>query len=113
MAAEAEQRVGDREPHQGRLVDRVDGLNLGADDYLCKPFAFEELVARVHALARRSPSAPPVARRGDLTVDRGRRRVSRAGRPIVLTHKEFGVLELLLAETVIGGQPEHREHPGE
>jgi DNA-binding response OmpR family regulator len=79
------------------VEDRVDGLNLGADDYLCKPFAFEELVARVHALARRSPSAPPVVQRGDLTVDRARRRVSRAGRPVVLTRKEFGVLELLLA----------------
>jgi DNA-binding response OmpR family regulator len=79
------------------VEDRVDGLNLGADDYLCKPFAFEELIARVRALARRSPSAPPVVRRGDLTVDRARRRVCRAGRPVVLTRKEFGVLELLLA----------------
>ena len=77
--------------------ERVDGLNLGADDYLGKPFAFTELVARVRALARRSPSAPPLVRRGDLTVDRARRRVSRAGRPVVLTRKEFGVLELLLA----------------
>jgi DNA-binding response OmpR family regulator len=79
------------------VEDRVDGLSLGADDYLCKPFAFEELVARVRALARRSPSAPPVVRRGDLTVDCFRRRVTRAGRPVVLTRKEFGVLELLLA----------------
>src|SRR5215472_13567146 len=78
------------------VEDRVDGLNLGADDYLGKPFAFAELVARVHALARRSPSAPPVVRRGDLLVDRARRRVSRAGRPVILTRKEFGVLELLL-----------------
>jgi DNA-binding response OmpR family regulator len=79
------------------VEDRVDGLNLGADDYLGKPFAFTELVARVQALARRSPAAPPVVRRGDLTVDRARRRVSRAGRPVVLTHKEFGVLEMLVA----------------
>ena len=79
------------------VEDRVDGLNLGADDYLGKPFAFTELVARVRALARRSPSAPPVVRRGDLLVDRARRRVSRAGRPVILTRKEFGVLELLLA----------------
>src|SRR5215469_102147 len=57
------------------VEDRVDGLNLGADDYLGKPFAFAELVARVRALARRSPSAPPVAQWGDLTVDRSRRRV--------------------------------------
>jgi DNA-binding response OmpR family regulator len=79
------------------VEDRVDGLNLGADDYLGKPFAFTELVARVRALARRSPSAPPVVHRGDLVVDRAQRRVSRAGRPVVLTRKEFGVLELLLA----------------
>ena len=79
------------------VEDRVDGLNLGADDYLGKPFALTELVARVRALARRSPSAPPLVQRGDLIVDRVRRRVSRAGRPVVLTRKEFGVLELLLA----------------
>ena len=77
--------------------DRVDGLNLGADDYLGKPFAFAELVARVRALARRSPSAPPVAVRGDLVIDRVRRRVSRGGRPVALTKKEFGVLEELVA----------------
>ena len=77
--------------------DRVHGLNLGADDYLTKPFAFDELVARVHALARRAPSTPPVLRRGDLVVDTARRRVSRAARPITLTRKEFGILEALLA----------------
>jgi DNA-binding response OmpR family regulator len=77
--------------------DRVDGLNLGADDYLGKPFAFTELVARVRALARRSPSAPPVLFRGDLAIDRVRRRVSRGGRPVILTRKEFGVLEALAA----------------
>ena len=76
--------------------DRVHGLNLGADDYLTKPFAFEELVARIHALARRAPSAAPVLRRGDLVVDRARRRVSRGGRPVSLTRKELGVLEELL-----------------
>ncbi|HEY4462494.1 MAG TPA: response regulator transcription factor [Streptosporangiaceae bacterium] len=81
----------------GAVSDRVDGLNLGADDYLGKPFAFEELVARVRALARRSsPAAAPVIVRGDLVVDRGRRRVSRAGRPISLTRKELGILEELL-----------------
>jgi DNA-binding response OmpR family regulator len=79
------------------VEDRVDGLNLGADDYLGKPFAFVELVARVRALARRSPSAPPVVTHGDLVVDRARRRATRAGRPVVLTRKEFGVLEALLA----------------
>jgi DNA-binding response OmpR family regulator len=77
--------------------DRVDGLNLGADDYLAKPFAFAELVARIRSLARRSPSRPPVAFCGDLAVDLVRRRVSRAGRPVTLTRKEFGVLEVLLA----------------
>jgi DNA-binding response OmpR family regulator len=80
----------------GAVRDRVDGLNLGADDYLAKPFAFAELVARVRALARRSPSAPPVTVRGELVVDRARRRVSRAGRPLSLTRKELGVLEELL-----------------
>jgi DNA-binding response OmpR family regulator len=77
--------------------DRVDGLELGADDYLGKPFAFPELVARVRALSRRAPSAPPVVRRGDLTVDRARHRASRDTRMLSLTRKEFGVLELLVA----------------
>jgi len=77
--------------------DRVEGLNLGADDYLGKPFAFTELVARVRALGRRSPSAPPVISRGDLAIDRVRRQVSRGGRPVMLTRKEFGVLEELAA----------------
>ena len=81
----------------GAIGDRVDGLNLGADDYLPKPFAFEELVARVRSLARRSPAAPPVTVHGDLVFDRARRRVSRAGRPVLLTRKELGVLEELLA----------------
>jgi DNA-binding response OmpR family regulator len=77
--------------------DRVDGLELGADDYLGKPFAFHELVARVRALGRRAPSAPPVVRRGDLTVDRARHRASRATRALSLTRKEFAILELLVA----------------
>jgi DNA-binding response OmpR family regulator len=77
--------------------DRVDGLELGADDYLPKPFAFTELVARVRALSRRGPSAPPVLRRGDLTVDRARHRASRGSRQLSLTRKEFGILEMLLA----------------
>ena len=78
--------------------DRVEGLNLGADDYLTKPFAFAELVARIHALSRRSsPASMPVIVRQDLVLDRARRRVSRAGRPVSLTRKEFGVLEVLLA----------------
>jgi DNA-binding response OmpR family regulator len=77
--------------------DRVDGLELGADDYLGKPFAFHELVARVRALCRRAPSAPPIAHHGDLTVDRARHRASRSTRALSLTRKEFGILELLIA----------------
>src|SRR5579859_7949135 len=77
--------------------DRVDGLELGADDYLGKPFAFAELVARVRALGRRAPSAPPVLRRADLTVDLARHRASRGGRSLSLTGKEFGILEMLVA----------------
>ena len=80
----------------GTVGDRVDGLNLGADDYLTKPFAFAELVARVRSLARRSPAAPPVIARGDIVFDRARRRVSRSGRPLSLTRKEMGILEELL-----------------
>ena len=79
------------------IEDRVDGLGLGADDYLSKPFAFAELVARVRALSRRPPSAPPVLHRGDLTVDRARHRASRGDRSLSLTRKEFGILEMLLA----------------
>src|SRR5260370_30197671 len=76
--------------------DGVQGLTLGADDSLGKPFAFEELVARVRALARRAPAAAPVIVRGDIVFDRARRRVSRAGRPLSLTRKEMGILEELL-----------------
>src|SRR3984885_1770164 len=76
--------------------DRGQGLNLGADDYLGKPFAFEELIARVRALARRAPATAPVVVRGDIMFDRARRRVSRAGRALSLTRKEMGILEELL-----------------
>jgi DNA-binding response OmpR family regulator len=79
------------------VADRVDGLELGADDYLCKPFVFAELVARVRALSRRAPSSPPILRHGDLTVDRARHRATRDSRPLSLTRKEFGILEMLLA----------------
>lgn len=81
----------------GTIDDRVDGLELGADDYLGKPFAFRELIARVRALGRRAPSTPPVMRSGDLTVDRARHRASRGDRTLSLTRKEFGMLEMLLA----------------
>jgi DNA-binding response OmpR family regulator len=79
------------------IDDRVDGLELGADDYLGKPFAFRELIARVRTLGRRAPSTPPVMRRGDLTVDRARHRAGRGERTLSLTRKEFGVLEMLVA----------------
>jgi DNA-binding response OmpR family regulator len=82
----------------GTIDDRVEGLSLGADDYLPKPFAFAELVARVRALGRRSrPPVPPVLRRGNLTVDTARRTAERRGCPLDLTSKEFAVLEVLLS----------------
>jgi DNA-binding response OmpR family regulator len=79
------------------LDQRVDGLNLGADDYMAKPFAFRELVARVRALGRRpSRATAPVIQRAGLRVDAGRLTVTRDGRELSLTRKEFGVLEVLL-----------------
>jgi DNA-binding response OmpR family regulator len=78
--------------------DLVDGLGLGADDYLGKPFDFPVLVARIGALARRAqPSIPPVLEHGDVVLDAAKRSAQRSGRDLELTHKEFGVLELLLA----------------
>jgi DNA-binding response OmpR family regulator len=78
--------------------DLVDGLGLGADDYLPKPFDFPVLVARIGALARRAqPAIPPLLRHGDLMVDTARRHARRGDKPLTLTPKEFGVLELLLA----------------
>jgi DNA-binding response OmpR family regulator len=78
--------------------DLVEGLGLGADDYLAKPFDFPVLVARIGALARRAqPSIPPVLEHCDLALDTARRCASRGGRPLALRPKEFGVLELLLA----------------
>lgn len=82
--------------------DRVSGLESGADDYLTKPFAFRELLARLKALARRRPAVVPAQHRiTDLEVDLSARTVRRAGKPILLTAKEFALLELLL------------RHPGE
>jgi DNA-binding response OmpR family regulator len=81
----------------GSVADRVEGLQLGADDYLPKPFAFDELVARVRALGRRAtPATPPVLQVGDLTLDPAKRTVLRGGQLVDLTRKEFGVLEVLL-----------------
>jgi DNA-binding response OmpR family regulator len=82
----------------GTLADRVHGLDLGADDYLTKPFDFPELLARVRALARRSgPPVPPVLCCADVQLDPARRTVTRAGRPVALSPKEFAVLAHLLA----------------
>ncbi|HVV77258.1 MAG TPA: response regulator transcription factor [Mycobacteriales bacterium] len=82
----------------GTLRDRVGGLELGADDYLAKPFDFPELVARVRALGRRSaPALPPVLACGDLTLDSSRRVATRAGRHLDLSPKEFALLEYLLS----------------
>ena len=78
--------------------DLIDGLGLGADDYLAKPFDFRVLVARIGALARRAqPSIPPVLEHGDVVLDTARRKARRADEPLELRPKEFGVLEHLLA----------------
>ncbi len=82
----------------GSIHDRVCGLDLGADDYLPKPFALKELVARIRALGRRAaPPVPPVLSVGDLSLDPARHLAERAGRDLCLTKKEFGVLEALLS----------------
>jgi DNA-binding response OmpR family regulator len=80
------------------VEDRVDGLRLGSDDYLTKPFAFDELIARIRALARRAqPALPPQLSAGDLVLDTARRTASRSGRSIELAPKELACLELLLS----------------
>jgi len=82
----------------GATEDLVEGLALGADDYLAKPFRFAELVARIRALARRSaPRQPAVLRHGDIELDPAARRLTRDGTPIELARKEFAVLETLMA----------------
>jgi two-component system copper resistance phosphate regulon response regulator CusR len=78
------------------VADRVRGLELGADDYLVKPFAFSELLARVRTVLRRGPNrVPDVVRVADLEIDPVRHRASRSGRPLDLTPKEFALLSLL------------------
>jgi DNA-binding response OmpR family regulator len=81
----------------GGLTDRVEGLNLGADDYLAKPFDFPELTARVRALGRRvAEPLPPVLQHGDIKLDPASRTVSRAGQRLALSARELAVLEYLL-----------------
>lgn len=79
------------------VADRVSGLALGADDYLSKPFAFAELVLRIRALGRRGRAHAPTLVRGDLVVDTLRRRVTRGGREIAVTAKEYATLYALLS----------------
>jgi DNA-binding response OmpR family regulator len=82
------------------LADRVDGLVTGADDYLTKPFAFAELLARIRALLRRSRLAQPIVLAvADLTLDPASRRVARGDVPVTLTAKEFAILEVLMRST--------------
>ena len=91
----------------GAIGDRVAGLTLGADDYLPKPFAFAELVARIRALARRAqPPVPPVLRKADLTVDPARRLAVRGSTPLDLSPKELAVLEILLSADGAAVSPE-------
>jgi DNA-binding response OmpR family regulator len=82
----------------GDLADRVAGLRMGADDYLAKPFEYDELVARVQALGRRvRPTLPPVLCKAGISLDTGRRTAARNGRTLTLAPKEFAVLHELLA----------------
>ncbi len=81
---------------RGNVEDRVKGLEMGADDYMVKPFAFVEFLARVRALLRRGASLPERYQAGDLVLDALRRKVSRAGEAIELAPKEFSILEYLM-----------------
>jgi two-component system copper resistance phosphate regulon response regulator CusR len=97
---------------RGAVPDRIAGLNAGADDYLTKPFDFEELIARIRALMRRQPRLEdPVIRIGDLVVDTHHQRVTRAGRIIPLTTREYGLLEYLASRRgAVAGRADIAEH---
>jgi len=97
---------------RGSVDDRVAGLDSGADDYLTKPFDFKELLARMRALLRRSATLrPPVARVADLTLDTASHSVTRAGKPISLTAKEYALLEfLVLNEGRVVGREQIAQH---
>jgi two-component system copper resistance phosphate regulon response regulator CusR len=97
---------------RGEPDQRVEGLDVGADDYLAKPYHFPELLARVRALLRRGPAlAPAVLSFHDLTVDTRARRVERAGRTIALTTKEYALLEYLLRrQGEVVGRADIAEH---
>ncbi|QFR49917.1 response regulator transcription factor [Sulfurimonas lithotrophica] len=93
---------------RSKLEDKIDGLDSGADDYLTKPFAFEELLARIRAQLRNKSQSSAIIKVGDLTIDTNKREVRRAENKIVLTVKEYALLELLarnakklLSETII------------
>lgn len=82
----------------GAVSDRVTGLDHGADDYLVKPFAMAELLARVRALRRREASSPPIVKVAELELDPARQRVTRHGKDVQLTAREFALLEVLARE---------------
>jgi two-component system copper resistance phosphate regulon response regulator CusR len=97
---------------RGAVPDRIAGLNAGADDYLTKPFDFQELLARLRALLRRQPNLEdPILRVADLVIDTHHQRVTRAGRTISLTTREYGLLAYLAARHgAVTGRADIAEH---